>query len=110
MKTDGAMENRSKEANVTAEMSRLSLRVLGRVQGVGFRFFVRKVATDLSLSGWVRNESDGSVFVVAEGPVDALNRFVESIRTGPPASNVSEVEESWSDAQGAFEAFRVRHW
>lgn len=65
--------------------------VEGRVQGVGFRAFVRHHARELGLLGWVRNEPDGTVAVEAAGDPASLDRLEEHLRTGPPASQVERV-------------------
>ncbi len=88
--------------------ARLSLRIRGRVQGVGYRAATRKQARILGLRGWVRNEQDGSVTVVAEGPRDqlvALRRFCDE---GPPFARVDQVEAVWGDATGEFPGFDQR--
>lgn len=75
------------------EVVRRAFRVSGRVQGVGFRWYVRQRADRLGLHGTVRNVPDGSVEVVAEGPHDALEELVRRLANGPPASAVASVEE-----------------
>lgn len=77
------------------ETARLDARVFGRVQGVGFRWFVRREAGRLELDGWVSNESDGSVRVVADGPRDRLETLLDALRVGPPASLVERVRADW---------------
>ena len=67
--------------------------VRGRVQGVGFRWFVRERGRALGLTGWVRNLADGSVEVAAEGEPPALERLRMSLRQGPPGADVSSVDE-----------------
>ena len=64
----------------------------GRVQGVGFRYFVQSAAVRESIRGWVRNLDDGRVETVAAGEPDAMERFERAIRQGPPASRVDRVE------------------
>lgn len=73
-------------------LSRLSGRVLGRVQGVGFRAFTKKAAHQFQLSGWVKNEPDGSVSFEVQGALDALEQFKETIKKGPIFSRVDELE------------------
>ena len=81
--------------------------VSGRVQGVGFRRYVRGWARRLGLGGWVRNEPDGTVRLVAEGDRAALDRLVRLLWGGPPTANVTDVAASWRDAEGGFTGFTV---
>lgn len=67
--------------------------VRGRVQGVGFRWFVLRVATGLKLQGYVRNLPDGQVEVCASGPRESLDALEREIATGPPAARVEHVEK-----------------
>jgi len=68
-------------------------RVRGRVQGVGFRYFVIRLGRSCGVRGAVRNEADGSVTAVAEGEEEALARFRAGLESGPPAARVTGVEE-----------------
>jgi acylphosphatase len=72
---------------------RLHLLVRGRVQGVGFRWYVRELARKLGLSGWVRNCPDGAVEIAAEGSEESLQRLQRELRIGPPGAVVSSVED-----------------
>ncbi|MBB4088295.1 acylphosphatase [Salinibacter ruber] len=92
----------------TGTEKRVSARITGRVQGVGFRNFTRRRARRLDVTGWVRNESGGSVRLEAEGPADALESLVEAVHEGPRTARVEAVDVDWSDADDAFEGFRVR--
>jgi acylphosphatase len=65
--------------------------VAGRVQGVGFRWFVLRCAEQLGLTGWVRNLADGSVEVAARGSPDALQRLEADLRRGPSGARVTSV-------------------
>jgi acylphosphatase len=65
--------------------------VLGRVQGVGFRYFVLDVARREGLTGWVRNREDGAVEIEAQGDAEALQRFEVSVRQGPRSARVDDV-------------------
>jgi acylphosphatase len=81
----------------------------GRVQGVGFRFFVRDLARELGLTGWVRNLPDGrSVEAVAEGGTEVLRAFAGLARQGPPGAYVSEVLEAVESASEPLHGFVVR--
>ena len=86
---------------------RLDASVRGRVQGVGFRYFVMREAAYLGLAGYVANERDGSVRVVAEGPVSVLEQLLERLREGPPASIVERVIERREPARGIGGGFRI---
>lgn len=68
--------------------------VHGRVQGVGYRYFVLRAARELGLAGWARNLPDGSVEVVADGSEEALASLEESLREGPSLSRVSDVQRT----------------
>ena len=88
--------------------ARVEAVVRGRVQGVGFRYFVLREATRLGLRGWVANEADGSVRLVAEGPKSALEDLLGSLRVGPSGAVVSSVSDEWPQPAGRFDGFRVR--
>lgn len=72
---------------------RLHVAVRGRVQGVGFRWFVRETARDLGLAGWVRNEGDGSVEVAAEGEMADIESLRVILQQGPAGATVSSVDD-----------------
>jgi len=80
---------------VADDVERLDAVVHGRVQGVGFRYFVVREARRLELDGWTANEADGTVRVVADGPREALSVLLEALKEGPPASIVERVVEEW---------------
>lgn len=88
-------------------MERFEATVRGRVQGVGFRRYVRGWARTLGLVGWVRNEADGSVRLVAEGESEALDRLARLLWGGPPPADVEAVELTRGTATGGFETFDV---
>ena len=71
--------------------------VSGRVQGVSFRAFTYESATDLKLTGWVRNLTDGRVEIVADGPEKTINQLLEKVKKGPPAAKVESVKEAKPD-------------
>jgi len=92
----------------TGARARVEAVVRGRVQGVGFRFFVERVAAERGLVGWVANEPDGSVRCVAEGPRDVLEAFLRDLAAGPPAAWVDRVDATWSAAVGGSDRFAIR--
>ena len=81
--------------------------VLGRVQGVGYRYFVLRQAGALGVTGFARNRADGSVEVVAEGDAQALADLEARLREGPAFSEVTAVEREAIVARGDS-AFQVR--
>src|SRR5262245_24461174 len=68
-------------------------RITGRVQGVGFRFFVEQAARELGIDGWVRNRGDGSVEAYAECTAEKLAALRDALRKGPVSSRVESLEE-----------------
>jgi len=77
----------------------IHIRISGRVQGVGFRAWACRKATDLSLSGWVRNRSNGSVELMAEGSDSDIDFFLSLCRKGPLFARVDKIEPvSYPDA------------
>lgn len=89
-------------------ISRLVAIVHGRVQGVGFRWFVQRRASRLGLTGWVANTADGAVEVVAEGGSGALEELVGALRDGPGAASVQDVNVRYEPARGGLSGFVVR--
>lgn len=81
--------------------------VTGRVQGVGFRFFVENRAAVLGLRGWVRNLRTGQVEVLATGEEGVLRTFLEDLREGPRLAKVTGVEVDW-DSPACEEPFHTR--
>jgi acylphosphatase len=81
--------------------------VRGRVQGVGFRWFVEREAHILGIAGWVRNRSDGTVEVLAMGTRDQLSGLRTRLREGPRAARVDDVEESDAEPVKGLNAFRI---
>ncbi len=72
-------------------MKTVRLRVAGRVQGVGYRAWAVRAASELGLRGWVRNRRDGAVEVLVTGPEDAVAAMIEAARRGPSAAHVDKV-------------------
>lgn len=81
--------------------------VRGRVQGVGFRWFVEREAHMLGIAGWVRNNADGSVEVLAMGTHDQLLGLRSRLRQGPRAARVDDVEESEARPIAGLDTFRI---
>lgn len=93
-----------------ADMAGLSVSVYGRVQGVYFRYFVRNIARNLGLKGYVRNLASGdAVEIKAEGQKPQLDRLLEQLKIGPPGAWVKRVEIDWSGYTGQFDNFGIRY-
>ena len=89
-------------------MHRVHLVIQGRVQGVGFRYFVLRQADTLRLAGWVRNLADGDVELEAEGDRASLEALVEAARRGPSSARVTNVVESWSESAPRYKRFSAQ--
>ncbi len=87
----------------------VQLIISGRVQGVCFRFFCREQAEKLGVTGWVKNLSDGSVEVKAEGNEKAVHQFAAACRSGPPQALITHCEETFAAATDRFDSFEIRH-
>ena len=95
-------------AEPAAGAVRLEAVVRGRVQGVGFRYWVVRRARELQLAGWVANELDGSVRCVAEGRAAGLDALEDLLRRGPTGAIVESVGIVRMPATGRFAGFEVR--
>ena len=81
--------------------------ISGRVQGVGFRWFVHDAATREGVAGWVTNLLDGRVEAFVEGDEDAVTRVERALRSGPPGARVERVTVVDEEASGAFKSFSI---
>jgi len=90
------------------DQQRLHARVYGRVQGVGFRYFVLNTAVELGLVGWARNRRDDSVEIIAEGEIELLKTLVQALQRGSNSSAVREVKTNLQEASGEFGSFYIR--
>ncbi len=88
--------------------TRLKAKIAGLVQGVNFRWFIQRRASELGLAGFVQNRPDGSVEFVAEGPREALDRLLDAARMGPSSAVVENVDAQWSAPTGEFNRFEIR--
>ncbi|MGC8862000.1 MAG: acylphosphatase [Armatimonadota bacterium] len=89
------------------QRSRLVAIVRGRVQGVGFRYFVIDRARELHLTGICRNLRNGDVEVIAEGERGALEALLVALRTGPRLAHVEEVRATWLPPTNEFTTFSI---
>ena len=89
-------------------ISRLHAIIEGHVHGVGFRAFALRWASDLGLTGWVRNRWNGTVEVVAEGKRADLDQLASALQRGPSSGRVTNVQYKWIEATGEFDSFSVK--
>jgi acylphosphatase len=86
---------------------RLDATIRGNVQGVGYRVYALREAMALGLDGYVANEADGSVRVIAEGGRRDLESLLTRLEVGPPAALVDRVAARWEPARGSIAGFRI---
>jgi acylphosphatase len=81
--------------------------VEGKVQGVGFRYFVKKIAEEYHLTGWVRNLHDDRVEILAQGEESQLNNFIARVRLGPGSAFVSQLDIDWLNPDDRINRFSI---
>jgi len=81
----------------------------GTVQGVGFRYFVKKIADEMGVKGFVRNLPDGTVEVMAEGDKETLEKFLNAIEDGPPLAEVTHMAYEFLNKEGGFNNFEIQY-
>jgi len=86
---------------------RAIIKVNGIVQGVWYRASTQKMAQKLNLTGWVKNNPDGSVSILAEGEENNLNELINWCWEGPPAAKVENVKVSWDEYTGEYSSFDI---
>jgi len=84
--------------------------VHGRVQGVGFRYFVRRAGARLGLTGNVLNRSDGTVEITVEGDEDAIVQFLGQVSEGPPSSRIERLDTEEITPSGSYRSFQIEGW
>lgn len=90
------------------DQHRMIATINGRVQGVGYRYATEQKARHLGLTGWVRNQPDRSVVVVAEGTRQSLDQLRQFLQIGPPGAQVVGMDIRWQEASGEFKSFETR--
>lgn len=89
--------------------SRVKLKISGHVQGVFFRISTRKLAVKLGLTGWVKNNNDGSVDCLAEGDKSKLEELVDWCKQGFDYAQVEKIEVGWEEYVGEFNNFEIKY-
>ena len=90
-------------------MVQYDLSIVGRVQGVGFRYFALQRAKELGITGWVKNTVDGNVEVVAQGDEPTLKTYVDYLHLGPTLSRVDKITTYKSEVIKVFDNFSVKY-
>lgn len=84
------------------------LRIHGKVQGVGFRFYATRVARRMGLKGWIQNNRDGTVEALVEGEKKDIDEWVEEIREGPRYAEVTRIDAESKEFSGKLPDFDVK--
>lgn len=90
-------------------MVQYEIKITGRVQGVGFRYFVQKRANEFGIKGWVKNTRDGGVLVMAQGDFKNMETFIDHLRIGPSMARIVKLEKSKLPGLEDFADFRVSY-
>ena len=89
------------------DLARAVVQYIGRVQGVGFRFTTVRIAASFRVNGYVRNEPDGSVTVIAEGERSEVKRFIDAVSTSPMSRYIRNTYVCWEPPQGETGGFTI---
>ena len=84
------------------------LRIHGKVQGVGYRFYATRVARRMGLKGWIQNNRDGTVEALVEGEKNAIDEWIEEIREGPRYAEVTHIDQESKEFSGRLPDFDVK--
>ena len=85
----------------------VNMKITGKVQGVGFRFFVQQQVQELGINGWVSNKSNGDVEAFAQGEKADLERFIAKVKEGPSFSRVEDVSLFWVNEADQYFGFEI---
>jgi len=84
------------------------IRIHGKVQGVGFRFFATRIARRLGLSGWIQNNRDSTVEALVEGEAATIDEWLEELREGPRYAEVTKIDQDRKEFSGKLPEFDVK--
>ena len=90
-------------------MIQLDIKITGRVQGVGFRYFVQQKANEMGITGWVKNSIDGGVLILAQGIEPELKTFIDYLYIGPTRSRVDRITVNKMQILTVFDIFSVKY-
>ncbi|MGD8921690.1 MAG: acylphosphatase [Candidatus Zixiibacteriota bacterium] len=83
------------------------LKITGIVQGVGYRYYFYRRATDTGITGWVRNDYGGSVSAEVEGERDDIESLIRALRAGPSSAHVDDIQIEWKSYTGRYSSFDI---
>lgn len=95
--------------NSSSAISQVELVITGRVQGVTFRYFVNRWATKLGIAGYVANQSDGSVYVLAQGTTQQLEQLIQKCYAGPEHAQVTIIISKFTPLADRYSTFTIKH-
>lgn len=87
----------------------IQLKIYGYVQNVFYRVEARDKARALGLTGFVRNEPDGAVFILAEGSRQNLDKFIQWCHKGPRGAKIEKIDIGWKKASGEYDEFEINY-
>jgi acylphosphatase len=90
-------------------MVQYEIKITGRVQGVGFRYYTQKIARDLELNGWVKNTPDRTVLAMVQGDEKVIETFIDYIKIGPALSRVDKILKFKMPVIKEFSDFEVKY-
>lgn len=90
-------------------MVQYEILISGRVQGVGYRYFVVQKATEMGITGWVKNSVDGGVIIVAQGIEEELETFIDYLYVGPTRARVDRISANKMQLVTVFDNFSVKY-
>jgi len=89
-------------------MIQYEIKITGKVQGVGFRYFAHQKATEIGITGWVKNSRDGGVLIIAQGTETDLNTFRDYLQIGPIRARVDDISKYKIQSHIIFKIFAIK--
>ena len=89
------------------EILTVNMKIAGKVQGVGFRYFVMRQAKELGITGWVSNKPNGDVEALAQGDKEDLEQLIAKVKQGPSFSRVEDISLNWVNEAEQYFGFEI---
>jgi len=90
-------------------MLQYEIKITGRVQGVGYRYFVHRIAAGFNITGWVKNTYDGGVLIIAKGEKADIETFLDHLRMGPPLARITNLTKQDIPVDESLKGFRIKY-